>query len=585
MSRRRQSIFAAVLILANLLAFLPALDAQFLHWDDNHNIYANPQVQTWSGGNVWWMFSSVGPDVRYKPLTWLTWGTIDALAGQNPKAFHAANLLLHTLNGWLLFLVLLRLGRLIQPADEADLKIPVLAGGAVLLWSLHPLRVEPVAWASCTAHGLCFFFCLLATRAYLSVDREKSVWNQGNYWWSLAWFLIALLAFPLPLGFGAVFLALNVYPFQRLRLGSWRELISPENRRVIAELIPFLAASVLMVGVALYCRWSVKGTFGNAVTLEQFPLLDRLGQAAYVWVFYLWKTLLPLNLSPVYLDLTELSFPDWPFVASMLVVASLVFIAWRNRSSHPGLAAVLIAHLGILVPVLGLTERPHFPGDRYSLIDGAILMSGFFGFLLLRQAILKPIGQALAGAALVLALGSQTFKQTLIWLNDRTLFQFQAATLADGGQRGMAYLRLAATYQREGDLRNAAYYYGQAEQTHPGYPDIDLFLPYGVILESLGDLGGAARRYQHCIRLDPKHPEAWKRLGLIFIRAGEFELAAAMINDSRQHLPNHADFLKPLAEAFLQAGQADRARHVIGLIADIDPDHPDLPALKNRLQP
>jgi len=585
MPRKQQLLVYAAIALVVGGTFSAVWEADFLNWDDNHNIYENPSVREFNADNLRWMFTDVGPDIRYKPFTWLAWATVDALFGLNPRAFHGFNLLLHLLNTGLLMAVFRALGRRIRPPADAkdERRLFLMAAGAAALWAVHPLRVEPVAWVSCAAHGLCLAFALAATIEFLRTDFERPVWGQGSYWRSLGWMAMGLLSFPLPLGYGAVFLALLVYPLRRVRLdgaGEWR---GRETRKAVVDLLPFLGISLAALVVQLYCRLAVRGTFGQAVSLEQFPLMDRLLQSTYVWMFYLWKTLLPIGLSPVYLDLTELSGWDAPFVASAAAVLLLVALAVHLRRRAPGLLALVIAHLGVLVPVLGLTERPHFPGDRYSHIDGAVLVAGLFGWFWWRAERLPHRVWAGGALALGIVLAALSFRQSLIWLDDRTFFTFQTSHLADGGQRGMAFVRLAASYQRAGDLERAAEYYAAALRAHPGYPAIDLFLPYGMALEGLGHPRLAARQYQRAIGIEPGHPEAWKRLGMIFFQQGEVDLAASLWRDAEPIHGRNPELLTRFAEGFLAAGRLDLAGELAARAAVIAPNDPRVQALRARL--
>lgn len=578
---KRAHVIWLLLSMALIIAvtFSSVFEAGFLYWDDNHNVYENPRVQDLSGENLKWMFTSVGPDIRYKPLTWLAWALIDAGFGQSPRVYHIANLLLHTLNAWLLLAVLLKLGRRIRPADGEESGLLWLAGGVSLLWALHPLRVEPVAWISCLAHGLCLFFCLLSVLSFVRLDFERSVWKQGNYWLSIIFFLVALLSFPLPLGFGAAFLALNIFPLRRVEMTSFRGLFARGNLRVYGELLPYLAVSVLAVSQQLYFRWQVQGTFGEAVTMEQFPLVDRVTQAAYVWMHYLWKTVLPLNLSPVDLVLTKYSGFDWPMLVSSLALIGIVVMAW----CRPGLLALVVAHLGVLVPVLGLTERPHFPGDRYSHIDGVILMAGLFGWVWAAGPKWRSSLMTVGGIVVGVALAAMSFTQSLIWLNDRTLFTHQVDHLDDGAQRASAMVRLAWSYLEEGDGMRAVGLFDEAQRTHPGYAELDLYLPYGGILEEIGDSRGAARQYQQAIRLKPGHAVAWHRLGRIFLREGELDLAAGLLRDAEKHHPHDIALFLTFAEGFLAAGDKNRAIALANKAAAIDPENPRLKFLQQRL--
>src|SRR6185436_14192713 len=99
-------------------------------------------------------------------------------------------------------------------------------------------------------------------------------------------------------------------------------------------------------------------------------------QGFYVWAWFLWKMVLPLNLSPLYTNLLKVDPAGATFVLSLLlIVAVSVWFVWR-RKRWPGALAAWVAYLVILVPMLGLTEHPHFPSDRYSLLPAIAISVG-----------------------------------------------------------------------------------------------------------------------------------------------------------------------------------------------------------------
>lgn len=263
--RNRNSLALIGIVLVTLIVWWPSAQGGFLYWDDNHNIVFNEHVHSLSAENLRWMFFDVGPDIRYKPFGWLAWGIVATIFGVDPFGFHLANLFLHLINTVLVFLLLKRICQLAKPATaEADNdRLPILAAIGSLLWALHPMRVEPVAWISCLPHHLCLAFVLGATLAYLGLDFSKAVWRQRGYWFGAGLFGCALLVFPLPLGYPAVWLALNVFPLKRIRFDSFADAFG--RRGLITEFLETALQHCAADQVVIDHEHAL-GTFGICVT-------------------------------------------------------------------------------------------------------------------------------------------------------------------------------------------------------------------------------------------------------------------------------------------------------------------------------
>ena len=153
--------------------FFNTIEAGFLRWDDDINVFENPHVQGLTAENLRWMFTDFEQAIRYKPLAWLAWAAVHELFGLNPFGFHLANVLLHSVNTVLVFLLIRRLLKLAAtPHVSESLRMSAAthdAGAALgaLVWAVHPLRVEPVAWVTGLPYGLSLAFLLLATIFYL----------------------------------------------------------------------------------------------------------------------------------------------------------------------------------------------------------------------------------------------------------------------------------------------------------------------------------------------------------------------------------------------------------------------------------
>jgi hypothetical protein len=221
-------ILAAILA---FVAFLPALRAGFVNWDDEAGFLTNTAYRGLGWTEIRWAFTTTLLG-HWSPLAWITWSVNYVTGGLEPWGYHLGNLLLHAGNVVLVWLLARRL--LASGSDESLTNRSVAAGAtlAALLWGLHPLRAEPVAWVSARRDLLCGFFYLLAALAYLrGVAGGAAIQPR---WWglSLAAFAAALssksIAMTLPLSL----LLVDAYPLRRRGLGwRWRSYPTGCSRR------------------------------------------------------------------------------------------------------------------------------------------------------------------------------------------------------------------------------------------------------------------------------------------------------------------------------------------------------------------
>src|SRR5213592_3683149 len=349
--------------LFTLAAFLPALQNQFVNWDDKDNFLDNPHYRGLGWTHLRWMWTThLG---HYIPLTWMTLGLDYLLWGMNPVGYHLTNLLLHAANAVVFFFVVRRLlTRALSSPSERGHALALSAGFASLVFAIHPLRVESVAWATERRDVLSGLFYLLTILMYLRAY-EFGARGRGWYWLAVAVFVCALLSKSMVVNLPVVLLILDVYPLRRLggAIGWWSE----PARRVYVEKIPFVLLAAAASAIAVMAQSSVHA----ALSLAQLSMPGRLAISAYGLSFYLWKMVVPVNLSPVY----ELRPPvnPWatPFLLSYGVVLALTAIALALRRRVPGLPAAWVAYIVVLLPVLGIFQSgPQIAADRYTYLAG-----------------------------------------------------------------------------------------------------------------------------------------------------------------------------------------------------------------------
>ena len=259
----------------------------------------NPYYRGLGWVQLRWMFSTFHAG-HYQPLSWITLGLDYLLWGLDPFGYHLTNLILHAANTVIFYLVCRRLfTRIFVTAREAARwALDSSAALAALFFALHPLRVESVVWATERRDVLSGGFFLLAIFSYLRAHESAAPSLKSRYRWLALAFaaqLLSLMAKATAITLPLVLIILDIYPLQRLR-GTVRSWFDTDSRRMLGEKLPFLLLSVIFGLAAL---WAQHAT-GALRPVQQYFFSYRVGQAFYGICFYLWKTLLPIGLSPLY---------------------------------------------------------------------------------------------------------------------------------------------------------------------------------------------------------------------------------------------------------------------------------------------
>jgi tetratricopeptide (TPR) repeat protein len=536
---------AAVALLAGL-TFVPALSAGFVEWDDPLSIYSNPHIQHLDWASLRWMFTDVRYNPRYMPLTWLDWAITYQLVGLRPFAYHLGSLLLHAANALLLFGLIRRFQCLDSAEAPESARASLAAALGTLLWAIHPLRAEPVGWATDRSYPQSFFFLLIALHLYLSavVPTPGAARPRLAYWGAVAAFACAVLSYPIVLGGAAVLLVLDVYPLRRFTDGY----ASATARKIYLEKLPFVLLAAGALVMTLWARVAVEHIWPAPAGLQQFTAGARVMQAFYIYAYYLWRPLVPVGLSPVYTALISFRPSDAPFVASLLLVVAVSALVVALRRRCPLLLVAWVCHLLLLAASLGLTEHPYSTGDRYAYVQGtlwAVLLAA--GLQALWSA---PVRRAIAlwayAAAGIYAavLGLLAFRQVAIWHDSVRLYTHMIDTLGDDTYREVIHMRLGDLFMRRGEWERARRSLDVVLELAPGDPEgrfqrgmaeINL----GRFDEARVDLEVVLRK-----RLDAR---AHNLLGVALRELGRDDEAAAHFSEALREKPDFIDARENLA--------------------------------------
>ncbi len=511
--------------------FLPAVRGEFLNWDDSVNFVANPHYRGLSWPQIKWMLGATLMG-HYIPVTWLSFGLNYALGGMNPWGYHVGNLVLHAANATLVYLIARRLlaAALGSGSQRGHTTGPVVVAGAfaALVWGVHPLRVESVAWITERRDVLCGLFFLLAVLAYLKgLERGgdlRPTWRAL----SLAAFAAALLskaaAMPLP----TVLLLLDAYPLRRWGAG-WR--------RLAIEKIPYAALAAASAVVALIALPRGAGV----TSYESYGVAARIGMVAYSFVFYPTKFVLPVRLSPMYELPARVDLASWPFLPALLSVAGVTAALILARARWPGGLAAWTYSALMVLPISGVVHAgSQLVNDRYSYLSGiafAVLAgAGVLAVLQLRErdrATMTTVSVLVGGAALiVLTLGLATWTQTQVWRDSETLWRWAvemdpACSLCHGNLGSV----ITSTELGLARLDEAEVHLHRAIELRPDNP-----IPYfnlGTLLSVRTRYVEAEAAFRSYLELLPGSPTGLGRLGLLYLLQGRLEEAVPLLQRAR----------------------------------------------------
>ena len=551
-------LWPAGIALAACLPFLPSLQGQFLHWDDAANFLMNEGYRGLGWPQLRYMFTTTLLG-HWIPLTWLTLGINYALGGMNPWGYHLGNLLLHAANAVCLYFIARRL--LASASGETAARViesmPDRAGAAfaALIFAVHPLRAESVAWITERRDVLSGLFFLLSILFYLRATDGGGFISGRWRTASLLAFVAAFLSKSIVMTLPGVLLLLDIYPLRRLRLG-WRALL--------LEKWPYAAITVVGAVVAMVAL----RIGASASAWSQTGMGARVGVVAYALWFYPSRWVWPVGLSPLYelpprVDLSQGRFLG-PLLALVAVTACLVLL---RRRAPWALAAWAYSSL-VLLPVSGIVPAGfQLAHDRYSYLSGlgfAVVAGGAL-WALLRAGGADLFGRVPATLALavavvvVLGLGAASRGQTRIWRDSDSLWERAVALDADCV---ICANNLAAAIMRRREPSPAMIDRAEALVRHAMELRADHFTSYdtlGVILTNRGRTAQAEEAFRQAQSLAPNQAGPAANLGALLARQGRYAEAVPWLRKAAAAQPAFPGLRSNLGYALRNHG-SDLAR-------------------------
>jgi protein O-mannosyl-transferase len=536
---------AAFTAFLTFLVYLPALQNDFVNWDDNTYVVDNPYLRSFDLSFLKWAFLDFYSS-NWHPLTWMSHALDYAVWGLNPLGHHLTNNILHALNTFLVVLLVAKLIEVTTPTPpyhggelhgEFTIHDPrftwVAAGVTGLFFGLHPLHVESVAWVAERKDLLCAFFYLLSVMAYTRYagrsgpmrpkeGQPHRVAPTRTYIISLCLLILALMSKPMAVSLPVVLLILDWYPFKIITS------IKTFRTSLIGK-IPFIVLSFFSSMITILAQRS-----GEAIKSSEFATLQtRLFVAGKSLISYLWSMLLPLNLTPFY------AYPQKISPLSIEYLLPLVFIAGLS------MACLLIAkkqelwmsawsyYALTLLPVLGIIQvGEQAMADRYVYLPslGPFLIVGIVAAWVLKKVDtlyrLSRGPMIFSFAAVIflsLSMSYLTVQQIGIWKNSFTLWTFVIDKAPD--RVPFAYYNRGLFFAKIGQYRESIEDFDRAIFLLP-FGHSEYYNNRGVSRMNEKLFDQAIEDFNVALALDPDNNSAHYNLGLAYYRRGS-SLAAA----------------------------------------------------------
>jgi protein O-mannosyl-transferase len=570
----RDWFFCLILAVVTMLAYQPAWHGGLL-WDDD-NCSTPAELRSVDGlRRIWFQPKATA---QYYPLNYTSYWIQQRLWGDSPSGYHLVNLLLH-IGCVVLLLRILR-----------TLKIPG-AELATIVFALHPVNAETVAWIAERKNILSGIFALAATLSFLKFDDNRS---GRTYALAIGLFLLGLLSKTAIVTFPLVWLVI-----------SWWKRGTISWRRDVVPVTPFLLLSLAM---GLVTRWFENIGIGYKAKILDLSVLDRCLIAGRAFWSQLEHLLWPANLMFVYPRWNINAHVWWQYLFPVGVLALLAILWSMRRWSRAPLAGVVV-YILLLLPSLGFLNIYFFVysfvADHWQYLaclgiitpsaSGIVLFAAKFKRW---QNWLEPgITLALGGILFVL-----TWQQSRMYTDIETLYR---TTIARNPACWMAQVNLGNILYRANRIPEAMDLFNQAMRIKPAVAHYSLgnaLVQKQRTLEAIGEynralaidpdeaethnnLGNALllrgqtpeaiSEYEQALRLNPAYAKAHNNLGNALVQSNRPSEAINHYREALRFAPNSVDTHNNLAAALAQAGRISEAIEEIKTALRLNPNDTD----------
>ena len=525
-SLRWKTVWICVALAALTWAiFGQTLRYDFVNYDDPSYVYQNTRIASGINvANIAWAFTHVHSE-NWHPLTTITHMLDCQLHGLKAGWHHLTNLLLHTIAVVLLFIALQQMtGALWRSAFVS------------VVFAVHPLHVESVAWIAERKDVLSAVFFMLTLLAYLHYTRAPSI---GRYLTVALVVALGLMSKPMLVTIPCVLLLLDYWPLRRFearKSNTGRQLL-----RLILEKIPLIVLAAVSSTITFLAQ---RGAIGWT---EQLPISERISNAFVAYVVYIRQMFWPAGLA-VFYPHPENRLPVWEVNLALIILVGITLAALLFRKKAPYLVTGWLWYLGMLVPVIGLVQvgwQGH--ADRYTYLPqiGLYIAVTWTVTDLTRSWGFQRIILGTATALIVGALSWCAWLQTSYWRASETLF---TRALAVTRNNDVALNNLGIIFLDKGQLDEAISKLQAAINLRPENAPAHDNLAKALLKK--GQVTEAMVQYRKFLELEPANVEARNTLGTALIQQGHVREAIDQWQEALVTQPENGNAASNLAWVF-----------------------------------
>jgi tetratricopeptide (TPR) repeat protein len=504
--------------------FAPTGGHEFVNYDDNDYVYANPMVvKGLSGAGLQWALLNRYAS-NWHPLTWLSHMLDVELYGLWAGGHHQTNVVLHLWGSVLLFWVLREMtGALGRSALVAA------------VFAVHPLHVESVAWVAERKDVLSGVFFMLTLGAYVRYVR-KPTWSR--YGLVVLLFGLGLMSKPSLVTLPCVLLLLDYWPLQR-----WTGPRFPWP--LLKEKIPLLGLAALSCFVTLWAQQKA------VLAIEVLPFSWRLENALVSYGFYLGQMFWPVNLTVFYPYPSD-GWEMWQVFLAIVGLGAISAVVWWRRKAWPWLVVGWLWYVGVLVPMIGLVQvGGQTRADRYTYLSqiGLFLILAWGGASLVCSRKGRMGVGALSGILLAAWAGAAR-SQVRVWRDSETLWS-HAVQVTE--RNAMAYYNLGVALSTKGNLEASRVCYEKALEISSSY--VQAHINYGVTCFLNGQPQDAIFHLRKALQIEPTSTEAWANLGFALSQTGQEDEGMACYRKVLELDPSHVQTRLNLGNFYMHRGE------------------------------
>lgn len=567
-STQKTNIAILIILVFTFIAYIPSLKAGFVNWDDPDYVSNNPMLKNISNLKMLFTRPIQG---NYHPLTVISLAINYSISGMDAWSYHLFNLIFHLVNCYLVFKLAMILSR----------NNVIIAVTTSLLFGIHPMHVESVAWVSerkDVLYSLFFLAGLISYTKYIDGGSRK------QYGLTIVFLILSLLSKPAAVIFPVVLLSIDLLRSRKI------------NFSLIIEKIPFFILALAM-GLLTFIAQKEKGaTEGTQI----FDLTTRFFMGFYGIMMYFIKLLFPINLSPFYpfAPINE-ALPSAYYISPVFAILLFILIFYSLKRNRVIAFGILFYLINLLLVLQFIPVGSAIIADRYTYIP-YIGLFYIIGWLIDRYSKGNLSRANFIIIPMAVILGVLTYKQCTIWVSGATLWDHAIKTTPSA----RAYDSRALLYKEEKKYDLAIQSYNEAlkiniadhealmsrgnvyfelnrlDMAFADYKKALSIKPnYSTALDNLGALFGLSKRYDSAIiyfnkalAIDPYYLPSYKNRGLVNVELNRNEEAIKDFRKFLEYNPNDPDIMNMIGVCYRNLGRYSDAIAIINEAIKIKPD-------------